>query len=300
MIRFRRGTVTDAEMLSVFARRLFDEVFSPDNKASDMAVYMERAFSPDVQAQELADPARVCLIGEDEGVIASYALLRVGNSNPSVSGESPVEIERFYVDFPWHGTGAAQEMMVSVCDTARSLRGLTLWLGVWEQNKRAIRFYTKRGFVDVGSHPFMLGTDMQTDRVMAQALEPLPPIALQKVSLPEAFARFSDHWSPRVAGELNGQHVKLAKFHGAFLWHHHEHEDELFLVHRGSFRMEFRDSVVQLVAGDFLIVPRGVEHRPVADEEVEVVLFEPAGTLNTGNVRNERTIDDPLALDTGA
>ena len=113
----------------------------------------------------------------------------------------------------------------------------------------------------------------------------------EKVVLAEKFAQFTDHWSPKVVGELNGQHVKVSKFKGAFLWHQHEHEDEMFLVHRGSFRMEFRDRVVELSAGDFLIVPRGVEHCPVADEEVEVVLFEPAGTLNTGNVRNERTVD---------
>ena len=110
-----------------------------------------------------------------------------------------------------------------------------------------------------------------------------------KVSLDGKFAQFTDHWAPRIVGELNGQHVKLAKLRGEFVWHHHADEDELFLVHRGRFRMEFRDHVVELAAGDFLIVPRGVEHRPVADEEVEVVLFEPAGTLNTGNVRGERT-----------
>ena len=109
------------------------------------------------------------------------------------------------------------------------------------------------------------------------------------VSLTAAFASFTEHWAPRIAGELNGQHVKVVKFQGAFVWHRHEHEDELFLVHRGRFRMEFRDHVVELSAGDFLIVPCGVEHRPVADEEVEVVLFEPAGTVNTGSAGGERT-----------
>ena len=113
-----------------------------------------------------------------------------------------------------------------------------------------------------------------------------------KVTLAAKFAGFRDHWSPKVVGELNGQQVKLVKFAGAFTWHHHEHEDELFLVHRGTFRMEFRDHTVELAAGDFIVVPRGVEHRPVADEEVEVILFEPATTLNTGNVRNERTVAD--------
>ena len=109
------------------------------------------------------------------------------------------------------------------------------------------------------------------------------------VTLDEKFARFSEHWSPKIVGELNGQMVKLVKFLGAFEWHHHAAEDELFLVHRGSFRMEFRDRSLTLGAGDFIIVPRGVEHRPVADEEVEVMLFEPATTLNTGNVTSNRT-----------
>ena len=115
---------------------------------------------------------------------------------------------------------------------------------------------------------------------------------MNKVSLPDAFARIHDHWKPRIGAELNGQHVKLVKFKGPFVWHHHDHEDELFLVVRGSFRMEFRDRAVELSAGEFLVVPRGVEHRPVADDEVDVLLFEPASTLNTGNVRNERTLDE--------
>ncbi len=112
-----------------------------------------------------------------------------------------------------------------------------------------------------------------------------------KINLAEKFALFSDHWSPRIIGELNGQQVKLAKFSGPFVWHHHENEDELFLVIQGRFRMEFRDGIVDLESGDMLIVPRGLEHRPVADAEVHVLLFEPASTLNTGNVRNERTVD---------
>ena len=114
---------------------------------------------------------------------------------------------------------------------------------------------------------------------------------LEKVSLPAAFARVAGHWNPHVAGELNGQQVKLVKFLGPFVWHHHDAEDELFLVVKGRFRMELRDGNVELAEGDFLIVPRGVEHRPVADEEVHVLLFEPATTLNTGNVRNERTVE---------
>lgn len=115
---------------------------------------------------------------------------------------------------------------------------------------------------------------------------------MHKVNLAEAFARIQDHWRPRIAGELNGQQVKLVKFQGPFVWHHHDHEDELFLVVRGRFRMELLDGAIELGPGEFLVVPRGVEHRPVADEECEVLLFEPATTLNTGNVRNERTVPE--------
>lgn len=114
---------------------------------------------------------------------------------------------------------------------------------------------------------------------------------MDKVNLARMLARITEHWTPKVVGELNDQQVKLVKFQGPFVWHHHEREDELFYVVRGRFRMEFRDRTVELAAGEFLIVPRGVEHRPVADKEVEVLLFEPASTLNTGNVRNERTLD---------
>jgi mannose-6-phosphate isomerase-like protein (cupin superfamily) len=112
---------------------------------------------------------------------------------------------------------------------------------------------------------------------------------MTKISIADKLSQFSDHWNPRIVGELNGQQVKLVRFLGKFVWHHHEHEDELFLVVSGRFRMEFRDRQVWLEEGEFLIVPRGVEHRPVAEEEVAVLLFEPATTLNTGNVDNSRT-----------
>jgi mannose-6-phosphate isomerase-like protein (cupin superfamily) len=115
---------------------------------------------------------------------------------------------------------------------------------------------------------------------------------MEKVNLRDKFAVFSDQWSPKIVGELNGQQVKLVKFQGPFVWRHHDSEDELFLVVKGRFRMEFRDRHVWLEEGEFLVVPRGVEHCPVADEEAHVLLLEPASTLNTGNVRNERTVAD--------
>src|SRR5829696_1213014 len=106
---------------------------------------------------------------------------------------------------------------------------------------------------------------------------------MEKVNLAEKFALINEHWRPKVVGELNGQEVKLVKIKGEFPWHHHEAEDEMFLAVRGNFRLEFRDKTVELKEGDFVIVPRGVEHRPVADDEAEILLFEPAQLLNTGN-----------------
>jgi mannose-6-phosphate isomerase-like protein (cupin superfamily) len=113
----------------------------------------------------------------------------------------------------------------------------------------------------------------------------------QKVNLAQKFALFDEHWSPKIVGELNGQHVKLVKLLGEFVWHRHEEEDELFFVVEGRFRMEFRDSSVWVEEGELIVVPRGVEHRPVAEREAHVMLFEPASTLNTGNVRNEMTAE---------
>ena len=112
---------------------------------------------------------------------------------------------------------------------------------------------------------------------------------LGKVNLGEKFSLFGEHWRPKVVGELNGQEVKIVKLLGPFTWHHHENADELFLVVKGRFRMGFRNRDVWLEEGDLMVVPRGVEHRPVADEEARVLLFEPSGTLNTGNVRNGLT-----------
>jgi len=117
------------------------------------------------------------------------------------------------------------------------------------------------------------------------------------INLADKFALFSDHWNPRIVVELNGQHVKLVKFQGEFVWHHHAAEDELFLVISGSFRMEFHDESGEhsrtINEGEFIVVPRGVEHRPVAEKEVLVLLFEPAAIFHTGNVQSDLTVADP-------
>jgi len=112
---------------------------------------------------------------------------------------------------------------------------------------------------------------------------------MEKINLDQKLSLFSDHWNPRVISELNGQHVKLVKLKGEFVWHHHDHEDELFYVVKGKLRMEFRNKAVDLEPGEMIVVPKGVEHKPMAFEEVHIMLFEPVSTLNTGNIENERT-----------
>lgn len=147
----------------------------------------------------------------------------------------------------------------------------------------------------------------EPDPGLARALEPgrggasrlrRQHCSMQVVNIAAKLGSFSDHWHPRIVAALNGQHLKVAKLLGAFLWHHHEHEDELFLVVKGTLRMSVRDAAGSVEehlvrAGEFLVVPRGVEHRPAADEEVELLLFEPAGTVNTGSAGGERTVAQP-------
>lgn len=118
---------------------------------------------------------------------------------------------------------------------------------------------------------------------------------MEKISLPDKFARFSEHWRPKVVAALNGQEVKLVKVQGVFPWHHHDRADEMFMVWRGRFRVEFRDRVVEMGPGEFVVVPRGIEHRTAADDEAEILIFEPAEVLNTGNV-----IDDHYTAPSGA
>jgi mannose-6-phosphate isomerase-like protein (cupin superfamily) len=117
-----------------------------------------------------------------------------------------------------------------------------------------------------------------------------------KVNLSDKLGQFTEKWNPRIIGELNGQHVKLVKVEGEFIWHQHADEDELFLVLSGQLSIHLRDRTIDLEQGEFFIVPRGVEHKPVAESETHILVFEPASTLNTGNVRSERTVESPEAL----
>lgn len=112
---------------------------------------------------------------------------------------------------------------------------------------------------------------------------------MKKINISQKLAQFNDHWNPRIIGELNKQHVKLAKIKGEFIWHKHDDEDEMFLVLKGTLKIEFRDRTETIQENEIIIVPKGVEHKPIADEEVSIMLFEPATTINTGDLENERT-----------
>ena len=116
-------------------------------------------------------------------------------------------------------------------------------------------------------------------------------IGMEKVNIADKLSLNNDFWAPRIIGELNGQYVKVVKFKGHYDWHHHENEDEMFLVVKGSFRLELRDRSIELHEGEFIIVPQGIDHKPVAEDEVHVMLFEPASTLNTGNVKTDKTLE---------
>lgn len=166
----RRGDVRDAKTLSDFGRRVFAATFAKDNTPEDMAAFLSRWYTAAQQEAELAEPSLVTLLAELDGTLAGFAQLHRGTAPQCVTGSEPVEIARLYVDPEHHGRGVAHALMESALDAARNLGGQTVWLGVWERNPRAIRFYEKHGFVDVGSQPFLLGNDLQTDRVMTRPL----------------------------------------------------------------------------------------------------------------------------------
>lgn len=166
----RRGTAADASTLAALARDTFFDTFAPTNDAADMALHLERAYGVAQQSAELTDPAVITLLVEEAGQAVAYAQLRTGHVPDCVTAARPIELWRFYVTRDWHGRGIAQALMERVVAEAREADAGTLWLGVWEHNLRALAFYGKCGFADVGEHVFLFGTDPQTDRVMARPL----------------------------------------------------------------------------------------------------------------------------------
>jgi len=170
-LRIRRATSADASLISTLGAETFVASFGAQNTPENLAMHIRKAYGEGVQQRELADPTITYLIAEMDGRTAGYACVKAGDAPVSVTGPLPIEVLRFYVVQDFHGTGIAQALMDACAADARVRGGRTLWLGVWDQNPRAIRFYTKWGFVDVGGQTFMLGDDPQQDRVLARPLE---------------------------------------------------------------------------------------------------------------------------------
>ena len=174
-IRIRLADTADAASLSRLGAATFRETFEADNTPEDMARYLEEAFSPDKQLAEIADPASTVLLAEqaeepgDDGLVG-YAQLVSGRPPEAIRGPEPLELKRLYVARAWHGQGVAQALMDAAIQAARARGAETLWLGVWERNPRAVRFYQKYGFVRVGEHTFLVGTDAQTDWLLSRSL----------------------------------------------------------------------------------------------------------------------------------
>lgn len=171
-LAFRRGLPADASILADLGRRTFLDQFAADNDPADIAEYVGCTYGEALQAQELADPAAIYLIAERDAQPVGFALMRVGEAPACVKGATPIEIRRFYVTREWQGRGIARPMMDACIAEARGRGGDVLWLAVWEHNPRAMVFYTKCGFMEVGMQPFRLGRDMQRDRVMMRPLGP--------------------------------------------------------------------------------------------------------------------------------
>jgi GNAT superfamily N-acetyltransferase len=166
-VTIRRAGLADADRLSEFARRSFRETFAASNTPEDMDAYLSSAFTPARQRAEIEDARSITLLVERPDALIGYAHLHAGEPPDCVSDRSAIELVRFYVDRALHGSGVARTLMNAV-DAAAAARARTIWLGVWEHNPRAIAFYLKCGFVDVGRHPFQLGRDVQTDRIMSR------------------------------------------------------------------------------------------------------------------------------------
>ncbi|HEV7923060.1 MAG TPA: GNAT family N-acetyltransferase [Thermoanaerobaculia bacterium] len=169
MFSIRRAGPADAAPLAELAARTFAEAFAAGNTAEDLAAFLAATYGEAQQRREILDQDVITLLVEEGGTLIAFAQLRRGEAPQCVEGPDPVELARFYVDRPWHGRGVAQQLMEAARAAAQNLGARTFWLGVWERNPRAIAFYEKCGFRDVGSHLFLVGSDLQTDRVMVHA-----------------------------------------------------------------------------------------------------------------------------------
>jgi len=170
VVTIRRATVADAAVLAAFGARSFADTFGAFHTPADLAMHLDEAFGVAQQTAELEDPATVTLFAEIDGALAGFTQVYAGAVPECVTGPAPIEIKRFYVDTPWHGQGVAQRLIDAAYALGRERRAQTVWLGVWEHNPRAIVFYRRQGFAQVGAHTFMVGTDATTDLLFARPL----------------------------------------------------------------------------------------------------------------------------------
>jgi len=170
VVTIRRATVADAAVLAAFGARSFADTFGAFHTPADLAMHLDEAFGVAQQTAELEDPATVTLFAEIDGALAGFTQVYAGAVPECVTGPAPIEIKRFYVDTPWHGQGVAQRLIDAAYALGRERRAQTVWLGVWEHNPRAIAFYRRQGFAQVGAHTFMVGTDATTDLLFARPL----------------------------------------------------------------------------------------------------------------------------------
>lgn len=249
--------------------------FEPFRAQYTPAGYRDTVLSPETITQRLTQMS--LFVAED----AQGSIVGTIGCNGHAGGEGHL---RGMAALPaWQGSGVAAALLRAAEEELERIDCAFITLDTTEPLQRAIRFYQRNGYRPTGKVSDFFGMALYEYR------KELRGAGMNKVNLAEKFAKFSDHWSPKIIGELNDSYVKAVKVKGEFVWHHHDHEDELFLVTKGTLRMKFRDREEVIGAGEFIVVPRGVEHLPVADEETHIVLLEPKTTLNTGNVQSERT-----------
>jgi ribosomal protein S18 acetylase RimI-like enzyme len=173
----RRAILTDAPALAALAAHTFEQTFGADNTPEDLALHLATAYGVDQQSREIQDVSIITLVAEHEKELVAFSQLRLGGAPACVTGPAPIEIQRFYLSGEWHGRGLAQQLMDASFAAAREAGAQTVWLGVWERNPRAIAFYRKLGYRDVGAHVFVVGTDPQTDRILTRPLDTALPAA---------------------------------------------------------------------------------------------------------------------------
>lgn len=263
MIKYREAVKDDIPQIQVVRNSVKENMLS------------NPALVSDADCEEFMFNRGKGWVAESEDRIVGFAIADLKEDN----------IWALFVHPDFENKGIGKELHRIMMDWYFSTGKEKCWLGT-APGTRAQIFYSKQGWKETGMHGKEVKFEITADewKFYCKCFSDI-----KKVNISEKLSLFSDHWNPRIAGELNGQHIKLVKFKGEFVWHKHDDEDEMFYVLKGRFSMQFRDKTIEIRENEFLIVPKGVEHRPVAAEEVSVMLFEPVTTLNTGDTESDLT-----------